>query len=45
MEHMITDTDAREQMAATARESIASRFDQDFVRQYLLNFYDEILYV
>ena len=45
MEHMITDTDARERMAANARESIASRFDQDFVRQYLLNFYDEILYV
>ena len=45
MEHMLTDTDARERMAANARESIASRFDQDFIRQYLINFYEEILYV
>lgn len=43
MEHMITDTDARERMAANARESIVSRFDQDFVRQYLINYYDEIM--
>ena len=43
MEHMLTDTDARERMAANARESIASRFDQDFVRQYLINYYDEIM--
>jgi len=40
---MLTDTEMRERMATNARASIASRFDQDFVRQYLLNFYAEIL--
>jgi len=43
MERMLTDTEMRERMATNARASIASRFDQDFVRQYLLNFYAEIL--
>ena len=43
MERMLTDTEAREQMAANARESIASRFDENYVRQSLLDYYMRIL--
>ena len=42
MERMITDDEMRTSMAAWAREMISSRFDQTFVRQCLMDFYDEI---
>ena len=40
---MITHDAERKQMAANARSSIESRFEQRFVRQCLYDFYDEIL--
>lgn len=43
MAWMITHDAEREQMAANARPSIESRFEQHFVRQCLYEFYDEIL--
>lgn len=43
MEWMITHNAEREKMAANARPSIESRFEQHFVRQCLFDFYDEIL--
>lgn len=45
MERMMSDMEARERMVANARESISSRFNQDCIRQYLIDFYNEILYV
>ncbi len=42
MERMITDEKMRTSMASCAREMISSRFDQTFVRQCLMDFYDEI---
>lgn len=43
MEWMITHDTEREQMAANARTSIESRFEQHFVRKCLYDFYDEVL--
>lgn len=43
MEWMISHDAERKLMAANARPSIASRFEQHFVRQCLFDFYDEIL--
>jgi glycosyltransferase involved in cell wall biosynthesis len=43
MEWMITHDAERNLMAAYARPSIESRFEQHFVRQCLFDFYDEIL--
>jgi len=43
MSWMITHDAEREKMAANARPSIESRFEQSFVRQCLFDFYDEIL--
>ena len=43
MKLMLTDNEMRERMAGNARPMIAERFDQNFVRQCLLKFYDEIL--
>lgn len=43
MKLMVTDTAMRERMAGNARRMIAERFDQNYVRQCLLDFYDEIL--
>lgn len=43
MKRMITDNDLRESMASNARDMIASRYEQSFVRQCLYDFYDEIL--
>jgi glycosyltransferase involved in cell wall biosynthesis len=43
MEWMITHDAERKLMAAYARPSIESRFEQHFVRQCLFDFYDEIL--
>ncbi len=43
MEWMITHDTERNRMAANARPSIESRFEQHFVRQCLYDFYDEIL--
>lgn len=43
MEWMITHDAERETMAANARPSIESRFEQHFVRKCLYDFYDEIL--
>ena len=43
MEWMITHDAERKLMAANARPSIESRFEQHFVRQCLFDFYDEIL--
>ncbi len=40
---MMRDKDAREKMAGNARQMIASRFEQGFVRKCLYDFYDEIL--
>ena len=43
MLNMMKDKDAREKMAGNAREMIASRYEQGFVRKCLYDFYDEIL--
>ena len=43
MEQMITDDKKRDMMASNARQMIASRFEQSFVRKCLYDFYDEIL--
>lgn len=43
MLNMIKDKDAREKMAGNARQMIASRFEQGYVRKCLYDFYDEIL--
>lgn len=40
---MMRDKTARERMAANARQMIASRYEQSYVRQCLYDFYDEIL--
>lgn len=40
---MIEDKEKREQMAGNARQLIASRYEQGFVRKCLYEFYDEIL--
>ena len=40
---MMKDKDAREKMAGNARQMIASRFEQGYVRKCLYDFYDEIL--
>lgn len=40
---MMKDRDAREKMAGNARQMIASRYEQGFVRKCLYDFYDEIL--
>jgi glycosyltransferase involved in cell wall biosynthesis len=42
MRHMATDAQAAQSMASSARQLIASRFEQGFVRQCLYNFYNEI---
>ena len=43
MEMMMTDTEMRKQMAGCARQMIADRFEQGFVRKCLYDFYDTIL--
>ncbi len=43
MKRMLTDTEMRQRMAGNARRMIAERFDQNYVRRCLLDFYDEIL--
>jgi glycosyltransferase involved in cell wall biosynthesis len=43
MLRMVTDTAATQRMASAARQLIASRFEQGFVRQCLYDFYDEIV--
>jgi len=43
MKRMIEDHESRQQMASNARQMIADRFEQGFVRQCLYDFYDEIL--
>lgn len=43
MAWMVNHDTERERMAANARPSIESRFEQRFVRQCLFDFYDEIL--
>lgn len=40
---MIRNKPSRERMVANARIMIASRFEQDFVRKCLMDYYDEIL--
>ncbi len=40
---MVNDNASRDRMADNAREMIASRFEQSFVRKCLYDFYDEIL--
>ena len=40
---MVNDNASRDRMADNAREMIASRFEQGFVRNCLYDFYDEIL--
>ena len=40
---MMRNKDARERMAGNARQMIASRYEQGFVRNCLYDFYDEIL--
>ena len=42
-EKMIEDEESRQHMASNARQMIADRYEQGFVRQYLYDFYDEIL--
>ena len=43
MMNMVSDNIAHDKMAGNAREMIASRFEQGFVRKCLYDFYDEIL--
>lgn len=43
MEQMMTDDNLRTAMASKARQMIADRFEQGFVRKCLYDFYDEIL--
>ena len=43
MEMMMTDEDMRQRMASCARQMIADRFEQGFVRRCLYDFYDEII--
>ena len=43
MEMMMTDEDMRQRMASRARQMIADRFEQGFVRRCLYDFYDEII--
>ena len=43
MVNMVRDKAARERMAGNARRMVAERFEQGFVRQCLLDFYNEIL--
>lgn len=43
MLNMMKDKAARERMAGNARQMIASRYEQGFVRKCLYDFYDEIL--
>ena len=43
MKRMMEDSRLRKSMAEKARPMIASRFEQGFVRQCLLDFYEEIL--
>lgn len=40
---MMKDKEARERMAGNARQMIASRYEQGYVRKCLYDFYDEIL--
>lgn len=41
---MMNDKSARDRMAGKAREMIASRYEQSFVRKCLYDLYDEIIY-
>lgn len=43
MKNMIEDNESHQKMASNARQMIANRFEQGFVRQCLYDFYDEIL--
>ena len=43
MEMMMTDEEMRQRMASCARQMIADRFEQGFVRRCLYDFYDEII--
>ena len=43
MEMMMTDCEMRQRMASCARQMIADRFEQGFVRRCLYEFYEEIL--
>lgn len=43
MKKMIEDEKSRQHMASNARQMIADRYEQGFVRQCLYDFYDEIL--
>lgn len=43
MKRMIEDHESCQQMASNARQMVADRFEQGFVRQCLYDFYDEIL--
>ena len=40
---MLTDGEAREKMARNAREMIASRYEQGYVRKCLYDYYDQVL--
>lgn len=43
MEMMMTDEEMRQRMVSCARQMIADRFEQGFVRRCLYDFYDEII--
>ena len=43
MLNMLKDSDAREEMAGNAREMIASRYEQGYVRKCLYEFYERVL--
>ena len=43
MLYMLTDSEAREKMAMNAREMIASRYEQGYVRKCLYDYYDRVL--
>lgn len=43
MERVLTDDDLREKIKKNARPMIASRFERNFVRKCLYDFYEEIM--
>ena len=45
MQTMLTHTEQHKQMEARARQMIADRYEQNFVRQCLYKFYDEVMKV
>ncbi|MDE6271931.1 MAG: glycosyltransferase family 1 protein, partial [Muribaculaceae bacterium] len=43
MEMMMTDAESRQRMAANARQLVAERYEQSYVRQCLKDYYRQVL--